>query len=251
MTALATDREPALLSALGPAAQLALLARALHRAGYDDHTAGHITYAVGDGTLLVNPFELYWEELTASDIVHIDAVGRKLAGRHTVTPAIELHLAIHRLREDVRIAVHNHPEYATVWAALHEIPPIYDQVAATIPDSSITVYNEYEGVVSSAAIAARNIESMDTDKTAAFLANHGVLVFAKNFAHAYLSCSALERRSKLAWQVHALGQGLGRPMDPVVARQYGERMAAREDPWPHLWAAVMRREVRLDPSVLD
>jgi L-fuculose-phosphate aldolase len=249
MTTVAQAKSRLLSDTLAPRAQLAILARALHREGYDDHTAGHITYAVGDGTLLVNPFELYWSEITASDVIHIDSDGTVLSGRLTVTTAIELHLAIHRARPDVHLAVHNHPEYATVWAALGLIPPIYDQVSATIPDSQITVYDEYDGVVSSAEIAAKNVAAMGDDKTAAFLANHGVLVFAKNFAHAYLNCSALERRSKLAWQVHALGDGLGRPMRALVAQQYGTTMAAREDPWPHLWEAVLRREIRLDPSV--
>jgi L-fuculose-phosphate aldolase len=251
VTALAQETHSPLSETLPPRAQLAILARVLHREGYDDHTSGHITYAVGDGTLLVNPFELYWNEVTASDILHIDSEGNLLEGRLTVTPAIELHLAIHKVRHDVRIAVHNHPEYATVWAALGEIPPIYDQVSATIPDAQITVYDEYEGVVSSAEIAARNVAAMGTDKTAAFLANHGVLVFAPNFAHAYLNCSALERRSKLAWRVHALGAAIGKPMDPDVARSYGETMASRVEPWPTLWDAVIRREIALDHAVLS
>jgi ribulose-5-phosphate 4-epimerase/fuculose-1-phosphate aldolase len=103
---------------LSAAAEVAVLARALHRVGYDDHLAGHITYNLGDGTLLANPFELFWDELRASDIVRVDLDGNIVEGRHSVTPAIQLHLAIHRRREDVRVAVHHHPLYATVWAGL-------------------------------------------------------------------------------------------------------------------------------------
>ena len=55
------------LPPLTPAAELALLARILHREGYDDHLAGHITYAQPDGTLLVNPMCLTWDELRAAD----------------------------------------------------------------------------------------------------------------------------------------------------------------------------------------
>ena len=41
------------LPPLTPQAEVALLARMLHREGYDDHLAGHITYRQPDGTLLV------------------------------------------------------------------------------------------------------------------------------------------------------------------------------------------------------
>jgi len=56
------------LPELTAAQELALLCRCLFAEGYDDHLAGHITYKHPDGTLLVNPFGLTWDEVTASDI---------------------------------------------------------------------------------------------------------------------------------------------------------------------------------------
>jgi ribulose-5-phosphate 4-epimerase/fuculose-1-phosphate aldolase len=138
-----------------------------------------------------------------------------------------------------------------VGGALQEVPPTYDQVAAMILDEEFAIYNEYEGSVNSAELAARNVAALGDRSTAALLANHGVLVFATSIRHAYLKCSALERRAKLAWHIHALGEGLGKPMDPQVAEERGRMFANREDPWPHLWEAVVRREVRNDPAVLD
>src|SRR6266571_3045140 len=76
------------LPPLTPRQELALLARMLHREGYDDHLAGHITYKQPDGTFLVNPFGLTWDELRASDVMHMDAAGKLLDGRWTITPAI-------------------------------------------------------------------------------------------------------------------------------------------------------------------
>src|ERR1700736_1776211 len=99
------------LPELTPAAEVALLARMLHREGYDDHLAGHITYRQPDGTLLVNPFGLTWDEITASDIMRIDLDGNVLDGPWTVTPAIPLHLELHRARPDIAVAVHNHPRF--------------------------------------------------------------------------------------------------------------------------------------------
>src|SRR5580692_9807213 len=60
---------------LTPAQELALLARCLFAEGFDDHLAGHITYRQPDGTFLVNPFGLTWDEVTASDVMTMDADG--------------------------------------------------------------------------------------------------------------------------------------------------------------------------------
>ena len=73
-------RTKPLAPALTAKAELALLCRTLFAEGYDDHIAGHITYRMDDGTMLVNPWELAWDEVCASDILRIDTDGRiKLA----------------------------------------------------------------------------------------------------------------------------------------------------------------------------
>ena len=84
------------LPPLSPHAEVALLARTLHREGYDDHLSGHITARQSDGTLLVTPWGLPWDEVRASDIMRIDIDGNVLEGQWTVTPAIPL--AIRPLR---------------------------------------------------------------------------------------------------------------------------------------------------------
>jgi len=65
-----------LLPELTPQQQVALLCRVLHREGYNDHIAGHITVKQEDGSFLANPWELTWAELTASDILRLDAPGQ-------------------------------------------------------------------------------------------------------------------------------------------------------------------------------
>jgi len=69
------------LPELTAAQELALLCRCLFAEGYDDHLAGHITYKQPDKTLLVNPFGLTWDEVTASDIMTMDADGNEVAGQ--------------------------------------------------------------------------------------------------------------------------------------------------------------------------
>lgn len=232
-----------------PQQQLALLLRMLHRAGYNDHIAGHVTFRQPDGTLLVNPRELTWDEVCAGDIVRITQDGEKVDGRWGVTRAIALHVELHRARPDVVVAVHHHPEWATVWAAIGEIPPIYDQTGAFMPDD-IVFFHEYEGDVVDAERARENVEALGR-ASAAFLGNHGVFVVADSIPQAQMRCAALEHRSRLAWRVHAIDQRTARPMPPEAAATLAHNIEVRYGRWQHLFESSARRETRLDPRVLE
>lgn len=228
---------------LTPEAEVVLLARSLHREGYDEHLAGHISYLQPDGTLLVNPFELAWDELTPADIVRIDTRGRVLEGRWTVSPGIALHLALHKHRPDVQVALHNHARFGTMWASCHRIPPMYDQTSAMYP-GEIALYNEFNGPVGEFRAAEEAVTAIG-DAEVALLANHGVLVLADNIRQAHLRAVTLEYRARLAWHVEAFGTGV--PMRPQVAESFGRMVDGHL--FPGLWEAMVRKELRLDPSL--
>lgn len=231
---------------LTPQQEVALLARTLHREGYDEHLSGHITYRRPDESLLCNPFALPWDELRASDVMRIDTDGKVLEGKWTVTPAITLHLELHRARSDVAVAVHNHPRWGTIWCNVQRVPPIYDQTSAQVVDE-VALYDEFNGPVNEVENAREAVRALG-DKPMALLANHGVFVVAENVVKAHHRSVTLEHRCRQAWHTEALGGGV--ELKPDVARAFGELF---ESPmaFPGLWEAMCRRELRLDPTVLD
>lgn len=233
------------LPELSPAAEVALLARMLHREGYDDHLAGHITYRQPDETLLVNPFGLTWDEVKASDVMRIDMDGNVVEGPWTVTPAITLHVELHRARPDVGVALHNHPRWGTIWADLQRVPPVYDQSSAMVA-GDVALYDEYGGTVNGVDEARKAVAALG-DARMALLANHGVFVVGKDIAQAHHRCVTLEWRCRQAWHVEAVGKGV--PVSPEFVARFGgafDRMA-----FPGLFEAMARRELRADPTVLD
>lgn len=231
---------------LSPEAEVAVLARMLCREGYNDHNWGHISYIQPDGSILLNPWEVPWDEVRASDILRIDATGRLVSGRWTVTPAVALHLAAHRLRPDVTVAVHHHSEWGTVWAALGEIPGIYTQNAAQVGD--LVLYDEYESDVTFSEIAELNVRAMG-NSNAAILANHGVLVLADSIARVHQRCVSLETRCRIGWRIRALGAEAGVPMkQSAVEGLISSALAGKSG--PRLYHAMVRREVLADASVL-
>lgn len=241
-----------LIPELSPRAELALLARALWREGYDDHLAGHITISRGDGTYWCNPWLLHWEELRPEHVIAIDLDGRvvepALDGHDWPVPlGIPLHLALHRARHDVRVAVHSHPLHATVWADVAEIPPILDQSSA-LGGGSLVVVDEYEGAADDADAAAAAVALMG-DADMALLAAHGVFVTAVSVRAAHQRCVALEQRAQRAWYARAVVDG---PLTSRLGAAAADRFARSDgDGFIGFWEAAVRAELRADPTLLD
>lgn len=236
--------ERPLLPSLAPKAQVALMCRMLVAEGWNEHIAGHITVRQPDGTLLTNPWELAWEELTASDIVSIDHGGKVLDSEWNVSPAIGLHLQLHELRQDINVVIHNHPKWSGIWANLQEVPPVYDQAGAYC-GVELPLYNEYLGTFENEATSLTAAEALGDAKWA-LLANHGSLVVARDLRQAHLRVATLEWRSKRAWEVRLAGGAEPLPDSVVEGLSITD-----ENGFPFLWEAMARREIRRDPGVLE
>ena len=232
-----------LLPDLTPREELVILARTLWREGYDDHLAGHITIRQDDGTLLCNPWYLLWCELRPEHVIRIDLDGRVLEGDWPAPLGIPLHLALHKKRDDVVVAVHNHPRFGTIWAGAQRVPGVYDQSSA-LGGGEVVVVDEYDGPVNDPNSAARAIDAMG-GADIALLANHGVFILAGSIRAAHQRAVAFEQRCQHAWQVEAVGGGRELP-DP--ARSFFRR--SNGEGFIGFWEAMARRELEADPTLL-
>jgi L-ribulose-5-phosphate 4-epimerase len=226
--------------------ELVLLARCLWSEGYSDHLAGHITYNLGDGTLLCNPWLITWNELRPEQVIRIDLEGNLLEGDWPVPLGIPLHLQLHKLRHDVKWAMHNHPLFGTVWSDMGEIPPILDQSSA-LGGGELVLVDEYDGPVNDANTARRAVEAMN-GADLALLAGHGVFVLGGSARAVHQRAVALEQRCQRAWHVRAAGVDAKSPLPEAyltaMARSNGEGFIG-------FWEAMVREELRKDPSLLD
>jgi L-fuculose-phosphate aldolase len=254
-----SEGQPALtalsLPPLTPQAEIAILARALYREGWDDHNVGHITYRQpGAGqhteTLLTLPVERGWDEMRASDIVRIDADGQLLEGAGTVTPPILLHLEFHRAQPGTNVTVHQHPRYTTIWSTAGRVPPPYDQRSAWITSEQIAFYDDYEGGVDDIG-AVRAAVAAIGDRPCAILRSHGAFTVGSGIAEAFCRSVCLEWRCRQAWHAAAIG---GSNIVPESGqRAIGAYMASPKalPLMAQLWEWAARREIRLNPAVLD
>jgi L-fuculose-phosphate aldolase len=236
-------RKP-LLPALSEQAQVALMCRMLFREGWNEHIAGHITYRLSNGTMLTNPWELAWDEVTASDILTLDESGAIIAGEWNVTPALGLHVQLHKLRPDVNVIIHNHARWSGLWANMHRVPPVYDQAGAYV-DGPLPLYNEYDGTFEDEDKSLAAAKALGGAKWA-LLANHGSLVVGKDLRQAHLRVVTLEWRSQRAYELEQVGGGV-----PLTDEQIVEIALPDAHGFPFLWEAMARRELREDPGIVD
>lgn len=235
-----------LIPDLDPREQIVLLGRALWNEGYRDHLSGHITYNLGDGTLLCNPWLLTWEEVMPEQIIRIDLEGNLVEGDWPAPLGIPLHLALHAARPDVQIALHNHSEYGTVWSDIGEVPPAYDQ-SSSLGGGEIVLVDEYDGGVDSMEAASKAIVAMgDADR--ALLGGHGVFVLGSTARAVYLRAVALEQRCKNAWMVRVANG----PEKSSLPDWWLDRMAKSDgNGFRGFWEATVRAELRRDPALAE
>lgn len=238
-----TGRKP-LLPPLSDKAQVALMCRMLFKEGWNEHIAGHITYRLPDGKILTNPWELAWDELTASDIMTLDHEGNIIDGEWNITPAIGLHVQLHTLRPMVNVVIHNHAQWSGIWANLQRVPPVYDQTGAHC-GAQLPIYNEYTGTFENEVSSFSAAEALGSAKWA-LLANHGALVVGKDLRQAHLLAITLEWRCKRAYEVELAGGGV-----PLSDEQIEKISITDANGFPFCWEAMARRELRLDPTILD
>ncbi len=244
---IASERELAAMPDLTPRAELVLLARALHRDGWDDPIVGHITYRQPDDTFLALPKERGWDEVRPEDVLRIDLDGNQLEGPGTVNSAILLHLEFHRARPGCHVTVHQHPRFTTIWSAAGRIPPVYDSRAAFVPDEDISFYDDYEGGVHQVDAARAAVAGMG-DSNCAILRNHGAFIVGESMAQTYSRALSLEWRCRQAWYVEAIG---AKNVMPDVGQDFFRNSyQTKGGVQPNLWPWAVRRELRADPSLL-
>src|SRR5512134_3052885 len=91
---------------------LAACYRLVARYGWEDLVFTHVTARVPDAPdqFLINPYGLFFDEITASSLVKIDLHGNKVQDSpFPVNPAgFVIHSAIHSARHDARCVLHTH-----------------------------------------------------------------------------------------------------------------------------------------------
>jgi ribulose-5-phosphate 4-epimerase/fuculose-1-phosphate aldolase len=220
--------------------KLAAAYRILARLGLDDGLAGHISLRVPGAPeyFWVNPFGLYFHEVTADNLVLVNSAGEIIDGGAMINYAgFCIHSAIHRARPDVNCACHTHPPAGSAYSALAQLlAPLVQTGCSFFEDHAL--YDEYTGVVVDPS-QATDIATALGDKRALILINHGLLTCASSVEQALIDMIDFERTCTVNLRALATGQLL-RVVPDEVARQ-SRTVLTQAGRWPFQWAALIRQ----------
>lgn len=221
--------------------------RHLDVAGFSENMTGHVTWQqAGADTLLVNPWGYWWREVKSTDILEVDLDGAVVTGAWDVTPAIHIHTELHRRRPDARVVVHSHPMYASVLAAVPELPELVHQNSSILADQMVLV-DDYDGEVDTPLAGSALAEAIG-DATVALLVSHGVIVTAPTMSEAVYKSILFERTCEMHWRLRAFGASGAAPIAPVYQRQLRASLVERAA--DVYWDGAIRQLVAAEPAVL-
>jgi ribulose-5-phosphate 4-epimerase/fuculose-1-phosphate aldolase len=220
---------------------------------WDDFTATHISARLpGEGDVfLINPYGMFFEEITASSLVKINADGEILEPTdYRVNPAgFVIHSAIHMAREDAGCVIHLHTRDGMAVSAIEDGLLPLTQTAMVLLDD--LAFHEYEGVATNMDERTR-LQADLGDRNLMFLRNHGTLAVGRTVREAFRRVALLERACSAQVAALSMGRPLHLPAPEVsaaTAKNFTRKsMAASADLG---WPALLRKVDRENPGYAD
>ena len=151
----------------------------------------------GGKRFLLNRYGLHWSEVTASNLLVLDAAGKVLEGEGEFEKtAFYIHSRIHLANPRAVCVLHTHMPYATALTLLEDGRLEMVEQNALRFHEDIAYNDTYNGLVVDDAEGDRLARVLD-GKRVLFLANHGVIVAGPSVAEAFDLLYYLERACRL------------------------------------------------------
>jgi len=218
--------------------------------GWDDLIFTHLSARIPgpEHHFLLNPYNLMFEEVTASSLIKVDVEGNAVDPTPFVTnPAgFTIHSAVHMAREDAQAVMHLHTPAGQAVAA-HEdgLLPLTQTAMLVRGDLA---FHDYEGVATDLDERERLVADLG-DKDGMILRNHGTLAVGESVGECFIKMYFIERACQAQIMALTAGDRVNNPPQgtPELAAEQGAmglKVAAKLLAWP----ALLRKAHRLDPG---
>ncbi|WP_271079643.1 class II aldolase/adducin family protein [Aurantiacibacter sp. MUD61] len=220
--------------------------------GWDDLIFTHLSARVPgpEHHFLINPYDMMFEEITASSLVKIDVEGQPvLPTSHLVNPAgFVIHSALHMNCADAHAVMHLHTPDGQAVSAMRD--GLLEHTQTGMIARSDIAYHEYEGIATDLEERERLVQDMG-DKHAMILRNHGTLAIGRTVAECFLRLYFIERACEAQVKMLSAGrENLNNPPQGTPEKvksqtpAEGVAMLANGLAWP----ALLRKLDRVDPG---
>jgi len=231
---------------------LAAAYRLVAHFGWDDLIFTHLSARIPgpEHHFLLNPYQLMFEEVTASSLVKVDVHGNPVEPTPFITnPAgFTIHSAIHEVREDAGCVLHLHtPDGTAVASCMEGLLPMNQTAQFVTHDLA---YHDYEGVALDHDERPRLQKDLG-NKNHMLLRNHGTLTVGRSVASAFERMYHLERACTMQVRTRMLGP-TAYPIEQAVIDK-NEQLFANPDFAERrstnlVWPPLLRKLDRIDPG---
>ena len=227
---------------------LAALYRLVALNGWDDMIYTHISARIPgpEHHFLINPYGMFFGEMTASALVKVDLDGKVLQETdYFINPAgFTIHSAIHAARDDAHFVMHLHTDQGVAVSAQKDgLLPITQHALIVLASLA---YHDYESIALNLDERERLVADLG-GKNMMLLRNHGTLSVGKTAADCWVHMFYLERACKQ--QVMALSGGRDKVLMTSEASQAEVRQQVSRGIGGALaWPGCLRRLERESPG---
>jgi ribulose-5-phosphate 4-epimerase/fuculose-1-phosphate aldolase len=203
----------------------------------------------GTEDFLINPYGLMFDEITASNLVRIDAAGKVVDDPLDLgynEAGFVIHGAMHAARPEVNCVIHTHTRAGVAVSAMKcGLLPI-SQHAMRVQRQC--TYHDYEGIALNLSERERMAANLGKRSKVMILRNHGLLTLGETVREAfelmyYLDCACQIQIDALAGGAHNV-QEMSQSAADTATEQFDRpnRTAAHKD-WPALLRMLERRGI--------
>lgn len=233
--------------------QLAAAYRLVHMHGWQQSLIyTHISARVPgeDGHILLNPFGLRYDEVTASNLVKIDLDGKILDDTpYKINQAgYCIHSAIHAARPEVACVLHTHSEDGIAVSSLEEGLIFTHQEALMF--YGVTAYHDFEGIALDLDERERLVRDIG-DNMVLVLRNHGLLTVGRTIGEAYTLMFFLEKVCSAQLKTMTTGGRINPIPEEVMERTAGQFDVRNCVCGEREWAAMRRMLDETDSNYMQ
>jgi len=184
--------------------------RQLEKLGLNQGTSGNVSVRCGADPaagFFLTPTSLSYDEMVPDDIVHVSCDGR-CTGRRQPSSELPFHLEIMCRRPDANAIIHTHSTHATTLACLRKEIPAVHYLVGLFGGNNIRCADY--ATFGTAELSAGLLHAL-TDRRAALMSNHGLVVLGADLNQALALTLEAETLATLYCRALSAGEPVSLP----------------------------------------
>jgi L-fuculose-phosphate aldolase len=170
------------------------IGRRIWQRGFCAGNEGNHSFRLSEDRILCTPTGISKGNLKPSDLCVVDMTGKQISGTRKRTSEILMHLAIYKIRDDVKAVIHSHPPHATAFAVAG-----VDLPTCIHPEAEVFLgpVHTAKYVTPGDTRLGESIAPFVKDSNTVLMGNHGVVCYGHDLENAYYKLEIVDAYSRI------------------------------------------------------